>query len=71
MPITEKLLLATFLVEHEPSKILKELNPSWNEMIENPLPQKITLIKDVFDLQNIFPFHDELSTEIDVARFNF
>jgi 16S rRNA (cytosine967-C5)-methyltransferase len=70
MPITEKLLLATFLVEHEPSKILKELNPSWNEMIKNPLPEKISFLKDVFDMQSVFPFNDELSTKIDVGLFN-
>ena len=69
--ITEKLLLSVFLVENKPSGILKDLEPSWNDMIENPLPEKIFLVKDVFDLQNIFPFHDELSTEIDVVLFNF
>lgn len=69
--ITQKLLLSTFLVEHKPSGILKDLEPSWNEMIENPLPEKIALVNDVFNLQNIFPFNDELSTGIDVALFNF
>jgi len=68
--VTEKLLLATFLMEHKPSKILKEFRPSWNEKIENPLPEKLSLVKDVFDLESIFRFNDELSTEIDVALFN-
>ncbi len=69
--ITEKLLLSVFIVENKPSGILKDLEPSWNEMIENPLPEKIALVNDVFDLQNIFPFNDELSTEIDIVLFNF
>jgi len=68
--VTEKLLLATFLMEHKPSKILKELKPSWNEIIENPLQEKISLVKDFFDLPNIFPFKHELSDDIDVALFN-
>ena len=68
--VTEKLLLATFLMEHKPSKILKEFRPSWNEKIENPFPEKLSLVKDVFDLESIFRFNDELSTEIDVALFN-
>ncbi|MGN6297290.1 MAG: Fmu (Sun) domain-containing protein [Ginsengibacter sp.] len=69
--ITQKLLLSVFLVENKPSRILKDLEPSWNEMIENPLPEKVSMVKDIFDLQNIFPFNDELSTGIDVALFNF
>ncbi|MGN6267574.1 MAG: Fmu (Sun) domain-containing protein [Ginsengibacter sp.] len=69
--ITQKLLLSVFLVENKPSRILKDLEPSWNEMIENPLPEKVSIVKDIFDLQNIFPFNDELSTGIDVALLNF
>lgn len=67
---TEKLLLATFLVEQNPSKILEELKPAWNEMIRENALAKISSVKNTFDPLKIFPFNDELSDEINHRLFN-
>ena len=66
----EKLLLATFLVEQKPSKILEQLNPAWNEMIEQKILTKIDSVKSIFNPLVIFPFKDELSGEINAELFN-
>lgn len=68
--IIEKLLLATFLVEQKPSRILEELKPSWNEMIKENVLKKIDSVKNIFNPANVFPFNDELSNEINVEQFN-
>lgn len=66
----ERFLLATFLIEQKASKILTELKPEWNEMIEENLLAKIDLVKDIFNPSGIFPFNDELSNEINRGLFN-
>ena len=70
MPVNEKLLLATFLAEQKPSKILQELKPAWNEMIRENLLTKIDWVKNLFDSAGVFPFNDELSSEINTELFN-
>ena len=70
MESNEKLLLAIFLVEQKQSKILEELNPAWNEMIEEKILAKIGSVKNVFNPLGIFPFKDELSAEINAELFN-
>jgi 16S rRNA (cytosine967-C5)-methyltransferase len=67
---TERFLLATFLIEQKASKILTELKPEWNEMIEENLLAKIDLVKNIFNPSGIFPFADELSNEINPGLFN-
>ncbi|MEO8823936.1 MAG: Fmu (Sun) domain-containing protein [Ginsengibacter sp.] len=67
---TEKLLLSTFLVEQENSKILEELKPEWNGMIKENILTKIDSVKNDFNPLAIFPFNDELSNGINVEHFN-
>ncbi len=67
---TEKLLLATFLVEKKPSSLLEKLKPEWNERIRGNILSKIDLVKEFFRASTIFPFIDELSNEIDFEKFN-
>jgi 16S rRNA (cytosine967-C5)-methyltransferase len=68
--IDEKLLLATFLIEKEPSSILEKLKPEWNEKITLDLQQKIEMVKDFFLLEKLFPFKNELSDEISFHQFS-
>jgi 16S rRNA (cytosine967-C5)-methyltransferase len=70
LTITEKLLLATFLLEKKPSGMLEEFNPGWNERIHEDIPEKIEMAKNIFHPGNIFPFKDELSKEINIDQFN-
>lgn len=69
--LTEKLLLAAFLVEQKPSKILAELKHEWNENIPENFETKAASVKNIFNPTAIFPFNNELSGEINVEQFNF
>jgi 16S rRNA (cytosine967-C5)-methyltransferase len=67
--IEEKMLLATFLVEKKPSALLEKLKPLWNEKIHLDAFSKIAMVTDVFSLDKIFPFVDELSKQINIRDF--
>lgn len=68
--IEEKLFLATFLFEKKASRLLEHFKPEWNEKIELELPSKIKVVKNIFDIEKIFPFKEELSKEINFESFN-
>lgn len=68
--LEEKILLAIFLVEKNRSSILEKLQPEWNEKIEWPLSEKLSFVKNQFQLEKIFPFSEELSEEIELEKFD-
>ena len=68
--IEEKLLLGTFLLENKSSLLLQNLKPDWNEKIHLSLSEKIGIVKNIFDPENIFPFNDELSDQMNIESFN-
>lgn len=67
---TEIFLVSTFLCETKPSPVLEFFKPEWNKSISLPLPEKLTLVKKEFNAEKIFPFQDELSSEISFYQFN-
>jgi len=67
--LSEKLLVATFLIEKKPSALLKQLKPSWNEKIHQDISVKIQMVRDVFSVEKIFSFADELSKQINMHNF--
>ncbi len=67
--ISEKLLIATFLIEKKSSALLEKLKPFWNEKIHLDISLKIEMVKDVFSLEKIFPYPDEISKKINTADF--
>lgn len=67
--VEEQILLATFLCEIKPSKLLENLKPEWNDQIEKTLEEKLSLVKETFLIKNIFPFQDELSDGINADKF--
>jgi len=70
LDIKEKLLLATFLIEKKPSAVLENAKPEWDEKIKADLPAKIEMVKDIFSVETIFPFKEELSDEISFHQFS-
>lgn len=66
----DKLILSTFLLENISSALLNSLKPEWNDRIHLSLADKLKVVKDVFNVDEIFPFEDELSTEINSNPFH-
>jgi len=71
MDISEKLLLATFLVEKKSSPFLEKLKPEWYEQIRLDISLKSEVVKDVFLLEKIFPYSNEISKQINFEDFCF
>lgn len=69
MSIEDRILVATFLCENEPSKFLEELKPEWNEKISFRLQEKLLSIANFYS-PNIFPWGGELSREIEAGPFS-
>ncbi len=65
--ITERIILATFLCEQKSNGLLKSLRPEWNNHITTTLQQKLEMT--CFDVQDIFPWKDELSAGIDHLQY--
>ncbi len=68
--ISEKVVLSIFLVERKSSLLLSSLKPEWNERIDLDISEKLELVKDIFDVEKIFPFQRELSKDIDFHKFS-
>ena len=68
--IEERIVLATFLCETSSSEIVKTVKPEWNDLVEQTIQQKLSVVSKQFPVQNIFPYKDELSEGIDPEKFN-
>lgn len=69
LPPDERILLATFLCEKEPSVLMEKLKPEWGKKITWPINKKLTALAQGFSITDIFPFIDELSDEIEAVGF--
>ncbi len=65
----QKILIVLFLCSTKPNELLKELKPDWNEKIDLPLNKKYSVITPQFTSDDIFPWKQELSNEIDHQKF--
>jgi 16S rRNA (cytosine967-C5)-methyltransferase len=68
--VEDKLLLATFLMESNPSSFFESVAPDWSEKIHLSLREKLSITDEVFNISKLFPFGDELSTEVDRLQFS-
>lgn len=57
----ENLLQALFLTSNDTSPILNQLKPEWDEAISKSTDEKTRLFDPSININNIFPFKDELS----------
>jgi 16S rRNA (cytosine967-C5)-methyltransferase len=67
--IEERVLIAIFLCDHLPNKLLTYFRPEWNECINVPLAQKLSIIQHTLLIPDIFPWQEELSNGIDYQKF--
>ncbi len=66
----ERFLLGMFFSNDRSTPLLESLKPEWNEKVQDSIIEKLELAKDIFTKENIFPFKDELSAEINFEKFN-
>ncbi len=72
LPVKERLLLAFFLCQDQPSEFLGYFSSHFNQSVGLPLEQKLAIAKEQypgFAVGDIFPWADELSDSIDHEAF--
>lgn len=68
-PVQDKIKIAAFLCNNEPSPLMETINPEWNNNIQLTTTQKKKYLNNSFITEGIFPFAAELSTGIDFDAF--
>lgn len=69
LPVEERTLTALFLCSNEPNELLQYLKPEWNEQTHLSLEEKVQVTGHSFPLNDLFPWKDELSADIDYSPF--
>ena len=67
--IEERILAGFFLCQNSSSDFLRFFKPEWNEIISKTPIEKLAVL-NWNNQNNIFPFKDELSNEVDYEKFN-
>lgn len=68
--ISTRMLLGYFLVEEKSSPFFAKLKPALDQKISLPLSEKVALCENRINVDVIFPFSAELSSEINVYELN-
>ncbi len=63
----DKIIAARFLLKQESDLLLAELHPVYNDAVAQSLSEKCALLH--IQLENIFPFHKELSAQIEKEKY--
>ncbi|RVT99813.1 RsmB/NOP family class I SAM-dependent RNA methyltransferase [Mucilaginibacter limnophilus] len=72
LPAEERLLVAEFLCNTQTNSFLQHFKPEWAACINFSIKEKIAMIKAAypdFKLNDVFPWHAELSADIDKQKF--
>ena len=67
--IEDRILLGLFLCSDHPDEVLEQLKPGWNDKIHLPPGEKLSSINYPFSIEEVFPWKNELSDEIDHETF--
>jgi len=65
----ERMMIGLFLCSNDGNDIMMHLKPEWNEKAHLTVDAKLSVVNYPFDPEQIFPFMNELSNEIDKNRF--
>lgn len=67
LPVSEKIIVATFICSGKSNNFLHFHKPEWNEIIDLPVTEKLKIVG--IELRDVFPWTDELSDGINVEDF--
>ena len=69
LPVNERIIAGLFYCSNQPHFIIAEVKPEWNEHIEKTVAEKNAITGYRLNGEEIFPFADELSGDIDASVF--
>src|SRR5438477_4779454 len=65
----ERILIGLFLCSDHPNEMLEQLKPEWNSEVLKPLKEKYSTLNAQQAMFNVFPWEEELTSEIDYEKF--
>ncbi|MCS3801981.1 Fmu (Sun) domain-containing protein [Niastella sp. OAS944] len=65
----ERILTGLFLCSYEPNELLQNLRPEWNNNTRLAFNEKVQLLGIDQSIHDVFPWKEELSSEIDYTSF--
>ncbi len=69
LEISQKVVLSTFLTSKQSNTLVEFLKPEWNAKAGCPISEKLSIVSDIFDVNKIIPFRDEVSDRINFDKF--
>ncbi|HVM89579.1 MAG TPA: hypothetical protein VMT76_15430 [Puia sp.] len=69
IPVEERILTGIFLCDQQPGELLNYFKPEWNAAVHLPMQEKLSLINGSVQVNDIFPWKEELSDGIDAQKF--
>jgi 16S rRNA (cytosine967-C5)-methyltransferase len=69
LSVEEKIVTAVFLTANESQPLLYEVQPEWNKHIHLTVQEKLEWLNAGEEVNQIFPFPDEVSAELDKPSF--
>ena len=69
VPAEERTLIGLFLCSAESNEVLQEIRPEWNLQIGATIPEKLLMIANSFRINDILPWKDQVSVEVDHEKF--
>ena len=69
-PVEERIRLALFLCSESGNNLLAGINEEWNNMASLPAVEKLAMLSAQKEAENIFPFPQMLSKELDAFAFH-
>ena len=69
LPVNERIIAGLFYCSNQSHFIIAEVKPEWNEHIEKTVAEKNAITGYYLKGEEIFPFADELSGDIDASVF--
>jgi 16S rRNA (cytosine967-C5)-methyltransferase len=70
LEISQKVVLSTFLTSKQSNPLVEFLKPDWNARADSPISGKLSIVSDIFDVNKIIPFREEVSEHINFDKFS-
>jgi 16S rRNA (cytosine967-C5)-methyltransferase len=69
LSLEERVLTGLFFCSTKSHEILQQAKPAWNDVVEKSIEEKWVIAGNGFSIQELFPWKDELSPDIDFETF--
>lgn len=70
LEISQKVVLSTFLTSKRSNPLVEFLKPEWDAKADCGISEKLSIVSDIFEANNIIPYRNEVSDDIHFDKFS-